>query len=320
MIEERLLLDAELWLVEELLFSARRDRLVTQLEHHGLSTAQARQQVDRLDESEGMARLRRRLATARRAEGLDRLRRQLDPPPDHLPVADRVDRDTLWDQHWIRSRPLHLPGWGRQLAPVRRWTFPWLREQHGDAEVEVNVDRRAAQRPEDVERRHDTMPFAALLDLTQGPPSDASYAVSRSGLLARPGLQALWNDLRDLPSPLIDPEPPRGAALWIGPAGTHTRAHFDPHNVLLVQVQGRKRVRLAPPPPPEAATTLDGWYLRGALEDAQDVELGPGDALFLPAGWLHEVRALAPSITLSLLCFGWPNHFHFLGPTGSDDV
>jgi len=317
--EERLVLDAELWLVEELLFSARRDRIVSQLEHHGLTAAQARQQVERIDRSDGMARLRRRLATARRAEGLDRLRRTVDPPPDTLPTATSVDRGTLWRDHWVRSRPLHLPGWGRALPLVHRWSFPWLQERFGGAEVQVNVERQAAQRPADVERHHEPMAFGELLRLAQGPASDARYAVSRSGLLAQPGLQALWNDLGDLPSPLVDPEPPRGVALWIGPAGTHTRAHFDPHHVLLVQVQGRKRVRLAPPPPPEAAATLDGWYLQGPLEDALEVELAPGDALFLPASWLHEVHALAPSITLSFLSFGWPNHFHFLGPTGSDD-
>jgi hypothetical protein len=48
--------------------------------------------------------------------------------------------------------------------------------------------------------------------------------------------------------------------------------------------------------------------------------MGPSDALFLPAAWLHEVHGLEPSITLSWLAIPWPNHVHVLGPTGADDV
>ncbi|MFO0614459.1 MAG: cupin domain-containing protein [Polyangiaceae bacterium] len=57
-----------------------------------------------------------------------------------------------------------------------------------------------------------------------------------------------------------------------------------------------------------------------AAERVFDVALGPGEALFIPAAWIHEVTALAPSLTLSFLTFPWPNHFHWLGPPGSDDA
>jgi hypothetical protein len=41
------------------------------------------------------------------------------------------------------------------------------------------------------------------------------------------------------------------------------------------------------------AGSLHGLAVREAV-------LSPGEALFVPAGWLHEVRASAPSLTLSL--------------------
>lgn len=321
-VQTRLAVDAELWVIEALLFSAQVERIEAHLVTQGLTAEQAHEQVQRLHTSGGLQRLRDRLATARRAEGLDRLRRSVDPAPPTLPVAETVDSDTLWREHWVRSRPLHLPGWARDFAPVRRWTFEALGARFGDVPVEVNVDRLQATTPDAVERHQATMPFATLLARAQGHATDDVYAVSRNGLLAQPGLAPLWSDLLAPPAPLAAPAPPRGVALWLGPAGTHTRPHYDPHHVVLIQVQGRKRVRLAPPPPPEAAAGFDGWYLRGPLAALEPLEvvLGPGDALFLPAAWLHEVHALEPSITLSWLAFDWPNHFHFLGPPGADDV
>jgi mannose-6-phosphate isomerase-like protein (cupin superfamily) len=39
------------------------------------------------------------------------------------------------------------------------------------------------------------------------------------------------------------------------------------------------------------------------------VVLKPGDALFLPVGWWHVVRALDVSVTLTFTEFGLPNEF-----------
>lgn len=319
MTERRLSLEAELWVVEELLFSARKERIAEHLVRHGLSEGEAREQVARLDQRLGP--LRGRLAQARRGAQLWQLRRDLDPPPSELPVAHAVDAATLHARHWRASVPLHLPGWGRELAPVRRWSLVGLRDRLGHVEVSANVGRDRARRPADVERAHAPLRLADLIDRALGPPGDDTYAVSADGLLATPGLRPLWDDLHDLPEPLVAPTPPHGVAMWLGPAGTHTRPHFDPHNVLLLQVEGRKELRIAPPPGPDHAAIFEGWYLDGPVDALSPLTLtlGPGDALFLPAGWVHDVRALCPSITLSLLCFPWPNHFHYLGPTGSDD-
>ena len=127
---------------------------------------------------------------------------------------------------------------------------------------------------------------------------------------------------------MVPLKPPRGVSLWVGPAGTITPPHFDPHNVLLVQVQGRKRVRLASRIRAGLHQSHDGYYLAQPIDEVfaarpelvATVILEPGQALFVPAAWFHEVTALEPSMTLSFLNFRWHNHFHWLGPTGSDDL
>lgn len=318
--ELRLALDAELWVIEALLFSARRDDLADALAEHGLSRDEARAQVARIERSPGYQRLASRLSEARFAARLLALERALIPPDREIPTAAAIDAEALLTRHWIPSRPLQLPGWGASIA-ASRWTFAGLRARFGSVPVALNVGRERAASPADVERYEAERPFAEVIDRALGAPGDDSYVVSRNGLLANPGLRALWDDLLELPAPLVRPDPPRGVAMWLGPAGTHTRPHFDPHNVMLVQVCGEKEVRLAPRPGPSDHARFDGYTLRGPVDalNPHVIRLGPGDALFVPAGWVHDVRATSPSITLSFLCFPWPNHFHFLGPTGSDD-
>lgn len=104
-----------------------------------------------------------------------------------------------------------------------------------------------------------------------------------------------------------------------------TPPHFDPRNVLLVQVEGSKHVRLAPRVRCSLLAELHGYYLGAPLdgvfapETISTVELRAGQALFIPAAWFHEVTALEPSMTLSFVCFRWPNLFHWLGPPGASD-
>jgi hypothetical protein len=198
---------------------------------------------------------------------------------------------------------------------VRTWSFGTLAERFGDVEIEINVRRTEAARSSDTEAHARRGTFGEFLRGAATTAGNDTYIVSRNGLLAHPELRPLWDDLAPLPAILAPPQPPRGASLWIGPAGTRSPAHFDPHGVLLVQVQGEKRVRLVAPDHLDMFEGLDGYYATRVLDDrALDITIGPGDALFVPLAWFHEVTSLAPSITLSLLCFPWSNDFHWFEP------
>ena len=110
-----------------------------------------------------------------------------------------------------------------------------------------------------------------------------------------------------------------GVALWAAAAGVSSSAHWDSFDNTHVLLAGRKHVLLAPP---SAAAHVDAWpsthpharqgrvslaALQAAREAGslhglavREATLSPGEALFVPAGWLHEVRASAPSLALSL--------------------
>lgn len=320
--EVRLPLDWELWVVEHLLFTAHADDLADALTARGVERAQAVEQIERVLASPGFERLRARLSEATFATRLERLQRALLPPIERIPVRDDIDADTLHRDHWVASRPVKLTACAPQMKALG-WSLASFAERFGEAEIGVNVDRGAATASRDVERVEAPMTMRAFVDRALGTATDELYVVSRNGLLGLPALAPLWDELAPLPSFLVPPRRPRGVSLWAGPKGTLTRPHFDPHNVLLFQIEGDKRVRLSPRPASEHAARFDGYYLAGPLDPAVhtifETVLHPGEALFVPAAWIHEVTALAPSLTLSFLTFPWPNHFHWLGPPGSDD-
>ncbi|PZF85975.1 cupin domain-containing protein [Micromonospora deserti] len=113
------------------------------------------------------------------------------------------------------------------------------------------------------------------------------------------GLHRTWPALIDFARDL-------GAALgqplqvnaYLTPAGSQGFAtHYDTHDVFVLQVDGRKHWRVHPPVLPEplekqpwggradeVSATADG-------PTALDVVLAPGDALYLPRGWLHSAQA-----------------------------
>lgn len=109
--------------------------------------------------------------------------------------------------------------------------------------------------------------------------------------------------------------PPR---LWIGPEKTLTPLHRDDTDNLFVQIWGEKKFTLAAP---HYRASLGAWATspHGGLDgcdfnpDAPDFNLfpaaldvvflklilEPGDILFLPEGWFHQVESLSTSLSIN---------------------
>jgi hypothetical protein len=99
------------------------------------------------------------------------------------------------------------------------------------------------------------------------------------------------------------------SAVFIGPKGSLSALHRDYWNThaYLAQIQGRKRAILFSP---EDVDFLYGGQVNPEQPDferfpffdcatAYECVIGPGDTLLIPANWLHHVRALEKSITVS---------------------
>ena len=111
------------------------------------------------------------------------------------------------------------------------------------------------------------------------------------------------------------------ANLWLGPAGHVEPLHYDPMDGVLMQLRGAKRVRLLPPgqttdlyPFPLLGGALRPWFsqvyldapepsfprLGEALRNAVELTLREGEALYIPAGWWHEVTSLGDDYVISV--------------------
>jgi hypothetical protein len=132
------------------------------------------------------------------------------------------------------------------------------------------------------------------------------------------------------PLPLLPPQVP--ARIWLGNTLT-VQTHFDLSSNIACVIGGRRRFTLFPPDqignlyvgpieftisgPPISMVSVNSPDLARfprfaeALRHARTAELGPGDAIFIPYAWWHQVESLTP---FNALVNYWWNEAR---PTGS---
>ena len=115
--------------------------------------------------------------------------------------------------------------------------------------------------------------------------------------------------------------------LWCGPAGHTSCLHYDPMDGTLVQLSGTKQVTLFPPSQLYNLYPFSVWNhllygakrravyskvypdnpdlkafpkFKSAMPYRVDITLQPGDMLFIPAGWWHEVTSVGDGMVCSI--------------------
>ncbi len=241
--------------------------------------------------------------------------------PPQLERSDAPDASTFFAHHWAGSRPAVftdvIPRWRAQ------WTPQLLAQRYGGVEIEACCGREGDPRPDSNWASHrmsmELREFIGrMLDVGD---SNDLYLIANNRNTARPEMRSLWDDVVLPPGWFADDRLPQGSALWLGPAGTVTPLHHDTSNILFCQIYGRKRVALAPPWSQSLLDTARGVYNGRTLADCErdgiellTVTLQPGEALFIPVGWWHDVRALDVSVSLAINAFARPNAFTWYVP------
>jgi 50S ribosomal protein L16 3-hydroxylase len=180
-------------------------------------------------------------------------------------------------RHWQRKPLLIRRAWPEVVPPLDRAALFALAAQEG-------VESRLVVRSE-----------AKSWRVRQGPvPRSALPPVSRAGwtLLVQgvdlhvPAARQLLDRFRFVPDARLDDVMVSWASLGggVGP-------HVDSYDVFLLQVQGRRRWRVAPP---GDRAFVPGLPLKVLSRFAPEYDwvLEPGDMLYLPPGWGHEGEAV----------------------------
>jgi hypothetical protein len=252
--------------------------------------------------------------------------RQLSAEASAIFRCEGVMRQDFLDHFYAPARPVVLGGAVSAWPAVNRWDPDYLRTCLSGRMVEYQGGRCSGS---NFERHKDQFkrqaPFDQFLQEMKG---NNAYITAYNSATNEQALRPLRADMGIL-SEYLTPDPEAGM-MWIGPADTFTPLHHDLTNNLLVQVVGSKRIVLAP------ATELPNLYndqhvfsevgdvtdpsvdLSGFAKlrevQFQEVHLVAGDALFIPLGWWHQVRAVDFSISITYTNFLWRNDFHLSYP------
>jgi hypothetical protein len=318
------------WIAENLLGGVPTDTLVTTLTGAGVDPAVASDAVAAAASHPYLQGATTVLGRARHAESggtraakyawwLEVMRRSARQASTwgQVPRIHRPPTATLLDDYYAANRPCVIEGAMDDWPALTRWTADYLRSAFGDATVQVEAS--ADPDTGSTDRRYEDMRFGDFVDLVEeGTRADGYYMTANNAETNAQAFAGLWDDIV-WPEYLQPSDHPLGNGwLWYGPKGSFTPLHHDLTNNLMAQFRGRKLVKLVAPF--ESAHMYNDQHRYSPVDlDAPDLErfpevadvtifettIGPGEMLFVPAGWWHTVRALDVSITITFPNFIW---------------
>lgn len=199
------------------------------------------------------------------------------------PLLGGLSPAAFMRRHWQKKPLLVRQAWPGVAPPLAR---PALFDLAGQDGVEARLVQARGPRPQDWQVRHGPLPRRALPPLSR-----PGWTLLVQGLdLHVPAAHEMLSRFRFVPDARLDDL----MVSWASPEGG-VGPHVDAYDVFLIQVQGRRRWRVAPP----AARGAEPMWVEGAplkrLRDFQptlDWVLEPGDMLYLPPYWGHDGTAV----------------------------
>lgn len=232
-----------------------------------------------------------------------------------------IDQKIL-NRFYRTNQPYVLKGWANRWSAFSKpWSAERFIKEFSAIEVEV-TEGRESRRDFDpqahlLKQKTTLGAFAARVLNVQEPTNDF-YLIARNHAFKQTGLYPLLNEIDE--ELILDPKQRiKQSALWFGPEGTFTPLHHDTCNIMFVQMWGEKRIDLLPPYRFDLFETALNMYatldlrLKPQLEQ-RTVILKPGDALFIPIGWWHQVEALSHSTSLAMTHFYQNNQYQWYQP------
>ena len=249
--------------------------------------------------------------------------RALSAAWSNIPEYHGISAQQFLDAHYAASFPAILRG-AVAHWPAVGWTPQSLNAKIGNAPIEFQGSRNDnAQFELDKDAHKRILGFADYIAMVEQPAAgNDAYITAYNSATNRAALAVLDADIGDLPGILTDGVK---GMLWIGPGGTFTPLHHDLTNNLFIQIVGHKSVDLISPN--FVAKLANRRHVFSDVHDIDNprldegeaaidqvrrftVELEPGDALFLPIGWWHQVRSHDFSVSITNTAFVWPNTFN----------
>jgi len=255
---------------------------------------------------------------------------QSDPHYARIEKRAGVLVDEFMARYVRGCRPVVLTDVARDWPAMQRWSPRDLQARFGHLDVEIQGERNADPRYEENKLLHRRVQrLGDFVDrVLAGGPTNDYYMTANNEALRRPEFAPLLADIGSLPAFCDRAQLARSSSFWFGPAGTVTPLHHDTIMLFHTQIVGRKRWRfISPLDTPSLYNHFDVYspidldnpdYARyPAFQDATvlEVVVEPGETVFLPLDWWHQVKSLDVSLSFSYSNLALPNHYAYANPT-----
>ena len=255
---------------------------------------------------------------------------ELNPQYGQVEKRAGVTLPEFFEKYVVGSRPLVLTDVARDWPALRRWSPQDLRERFGHLDVEIQAERSADPNYEVNKLAHKRrVRLSDFVDLVlAGGATNDYYLTANNEMLARPEFAPILADIGSLPAFCDRSQLAQRASFWFGPAGTVTPLHHDTLMLCHTQIVGRKRWRfISPLQTPLLYNHFDVYspvdidrpdlnrYPLFSQATVLEVVVEPGETVFLPLGWWHQVTALDVSLSFSFSNLAVPNHYSFNNPS-----
>lgn len=250
--------------------------------------------------------------------------RHLVPEAEGVQSVRSLGSEEFLRNYYSANRPVLIKGRVAEWPAVKKWGPSYLKRRIGSAQVELQVGRSSNPNYERMRDLHRALvPFDKFIDeSTSAGASNDAYITASNSATNEDVFKELHTDLDYIDELLSQNWKSSRGMVWLGPAGTFTPLHFDNINVLFLQIVGTKRFILAPPS--ETPNLYNDHHVYSAIQDiakpsavkefprldgvtAYELILHPGDVLFIPVTWWHQVEALEFSVSISHTNFLWEN-------------
>lgn len=210
-----------------------------------------------------------------------------------------------------QRRPAVFSGLADSWRARQAWSPDGLRSRHGARQVTALVDLpgEGVLLPQDQARYERDMSLAEFINimLRASPESPCYLAYKRAEELFDP------RDY-DFDVLLADDGHGRDTRVWMGSAGTRSMLHSDLKDNLFCQIWGRKSITLLSWRDSRAAYPFSDNLVNSQVDLARPdlrrfprlrsarfyhATIEPGEILFIPRGWWHDIRSCTPSVSIN---------------------
>ncbi len=231
-------------------------------------------------------------------------------------------KEAFLSNYYSTNRPVIIEGVVSKWPALDKWTIEYLNTAFGAHTIKYQMGRSPDDHRDCFIDHTVAGTLAEFISAIQAVPlhQEPPYLIAHDRILDRhefrPLLQDLIFDDRYFDAKSIHSR----VFFWLGPARSKTPLHRDLGNVYMAQIRGRKRIIMIPSKQLHLVYNEHGYHSEAnfsslmldkfpLLKKAFIMEfvLNPGELLFIPAGWWHDVEALDTAITITGNNFVFPN-------------